>query len=215
MNKKHLMAGLTIALVLLSGSAFADMYPRTVIDTITYWNGLGQAWEDGDLVKTENLDILEGFPCTYTHDLNQEVSYGNGEYVSDAFLELDFTNFKNDTFTYQVKIFGIPVTYTGYEEDWGLEDYVTVAFLEDGSIVNLEEVDDETDIQSIMDLNVGIINDDGMLDVTVSVANHACGPALISLQSSTLEATVVPVPGAVLLGMLGLGAAGVRLRKHA
>jgi len=30
-----------------------------------------------------------------------------------------------------------------------------------------------------------------------------------------VEGTVVPVPGAVLLGILGLGVAGVKLRKHA
>ncbi|MHC4168605.1 MAG: PEP-CTERM sorting domain-containing protein [Planctomycetota bacterium] len=29
------------------------------------------------------------------------------------------------------------------------------------------------------------------------------------------DATMVPVPGAVLLGMLGLGVAGVKLRKRA
>jgi len=33
--------------------------------------------------------------------------------------------------------------------------------------------------------------------------------------TGTMDLTVVPVPGAVLLGILGLGAVGVKLRKHA
>jgi len=63
------------------------------------------------------------------------------------------------------------------------------------------------------------INDgsgDGILDVTVKVWNPT-GVATAWLDHSVLygDLVVVPVPGAVLLGILGLGAAVVKLRKRA
>lgn len=54
----------------------------------------------------------------------------------------------------------------------------------------------------------------GITSITVDVwpktTNNLTGWAL-----DNLEYTVVPVPGAVLLGILGLGAAGIKLRKFA
>jgi hypothetical protein len=47
------------------------------------------------------------------------------------------------------------------------------------------------------------------------VITHPANPVTGLVTSFNMESTVVPVPGAVLLGMLGLGAAGLKLRRFA
>lgn len=52
---------------------------------------------------------------------------------------------------------------------------------------------------------------DGLRDGVIVVGIHA--QAFADGGSASYIASVVPVPGAVLLGMLGIGAAGMRLRR--
>ena len=67
------------------------------------------------------------------------------------------------------------------------------------------------------------LNDDGMLSVEVTIDDTPLGcfggwingEADVYLVQSELTGTYVPVPGAVLLGMLGLSVVGVKLRKRA
>jgi hypothetical protein len=199
----------------MSGSALADMTPRVETDVIDDWSVLG--------ITVDARPIVEGSPFVYTHDLTDQVKYGIGEYVTDATLTLDFTDMGADgvsvptewTWSWDVWAF-VPTEWEWLpDEEFGFGEYVTVALLGNGTVVDLGEIDDDTDVQSIVDLNVALINDDGKLDVAVSVSNRNLGWGTIALDCSTLTASVVPVPGAVLLGMLGLSAAGLRLRKRA
>ena len=66
---------------------------------------------------------------------------------------------------------------------------------------------------------VAYLNDDGLLDVKIDVYDnefgYPTGDIYFDLSTLSGEFTVVPVPAAVLLGLLGLGAAGIKLRRHA
>ena len=55
---------------------------------------------------------------------------------------------------------------------------------------------------------------DGKLDITVKATkgDFYFNKSLLSVESDYVP---IPVPGALLLGMLGLSAAGIKLRKHA
>jgi hypothetical protein len=68
-------------------------------------------------------------------------------------------------------------------------------------------------------LTTGSANFDFDIDVSPGyVVDYVVGPGSSSNGSydrAYIETTITPVPGAVLLGILGLGAAGVRLRKLA
>jgi hypothetical protein len=63
-------------------------------------------------------------------------------------------------------------------------------------------------------VNASLLNDDGILGVRIKVYNSN-GTGDVYLTSSTLTGEFVPVPAAVVLGMLGLGVAGLRLRRFA
>jgi len=213
MNRKYAVGGIVIAVItIMSGSAWADM---TFEDKIDYWNGAGDPWEPGDVFKFDSVGILEGCPLSYVHDLTDDVDFGAGYEVVDATLELDFTNFGDDPVTKWKLTWQGLVSYTVPESQTLLEEWV-VAFLEDGTVADLGEIDEDSDVHSIAVLDVSAINDDGLFGVEISVSNHACGLGFVSLDHSILSGTAcqVPVPGAALLGLLGLSAAGIKLRKR-
>jgi len=83
----------------------------------------------------------------------------------------------------------------------------------DGS--NIGSIGEVDEIVYCVDIDPLLVNDDGVLGVEIAVCNDL-GTANATLVSSVLsgEFEAVPVPGAVLLGILGLSLAGVKLRKY-
>jgi len=148
--------------------------------------------------------ITHGNTVSYTHDLNQEVNFLAGESVTNATLSLDFTNDTTDDHFWIL---------------WDFRETARVAFDGNGWI-SLGEVDDG--VYPVI-LDIAWLNDNGLLDVKVKVANDL-GTASAWLDASTLSGTAitgvpgtntspVPEPGTMLLLGSGLLAVAFAARK--
>jgi len=124
-------------------------------------------------------------PLFYTHHL----TVNPGEQLGDGTLTLGFIDDDPDR-SYFSKEYVLVTTYGG---GWDIQ-------------LAAGEVDGPVDLSVDSTLL-----DTGELDVAIGVSIGQD----VQLDYSTLSANVVPVPGAVLLGMLGLSAAGIKLRKRA
>ena len=174
--------------LLFSGVGFANATTYNFEDMIDTWGvfNVDAAW------------IGQDYPLTYTHDINDSVNFAAGDYVTDAWLELDFTNDSTDDFG--SKLFGII--------KWDFREYATLGF--DGtSWVNIGEVDNAA--YSLI-LDIDWLNDDGLLDVTLSISNPL-GTATAWLDHSKLSGTAATVPEPGTLILLGAGLAGLAIYR--
>jgi hypothetical protein len=208
---KKLSIALVVAALVALTAATASADPYNFEDMIDGWSySSSEGWyPDPDAPSNSSAWIFEGSPLSYQHDITDSVDFGAGHKVTAASLELDFTNDgTDDVFEFMGTVF------------WDYREYAKIGF--DGN--GLEDItdfpdDDLDDGQYMLVLNIDWLNDDGLLDVTIDVYNDfggvLGGTATAYLDHSRLYGTaVVPVPGAVLLGVLGLSAAGIKLRKN-
>jgi hypothetical protein len=164
-------------------------------DTIDKWG------DDGALEWAH----IPNYPNThdYQHDINDEVDFANGDLVTKAYLALDFDWDFTDS---------IGVAHIGqcnYTIAWDNTEFSWIQF-DDSGWKFVDEVDNDEEF-----LTVGIdwLNDDGLLDVSLTVVNWLWN-ANAWLDSSTLfgvaeTGSPSPVPEPSTMILLGMGVVGI------
>ncbi len=208
MKKLNIALIVAALLALTAATASADLWddydaqPNQFVDRIEYWTLGGEP--GGNLDSTP---ITENDPLIYTHTIT-EFDIPEEYLVTEARLNLDFSN--PDGL--------LNLEGDGFDLDGGwfwnpYDNREFVRFAYNGSAwVELGEDDGE---QYDLYLDLGLLNTDGSITVTVGVWNQL-GTGDVWLDHSIFYGTVeaVPVPGAALLGVLGLSAAGMKLRRR-
>jgi hypothetical protein len=191
----------------MAGGAMADPYSQTIDFTSSsnpYWNGTwdspahGKYITEGSWLTHHPYSYLDNDPFNYTHDVTSLLA--PGDTITSANLTLDFYDDDSDSGRH------------------AKTEYVRLSF--DGVTWNNLG---ETDTGTAGPFSVLACLTDRILNVSVNLYGSQDYSEDIYLKSSTLsgdftpyqEPPRVPVPAAVVIGMLGLGTAGIRLRRFA
>ena len=209
--KKLLCTGVCVVLVAMAGNAGAYMFN----DMIDWWNASGTEYGESWSMDTfwDSVRLTENDSLYYMHDISDDVDFANGDLVTSATLELDFTNDFYDGAIY------IPTSWLrGYWSDQ--TEYISYSYSGSGGWEELGEVDNG---QYDIGLDVSFINDsNGSLYVLLSVSNYDDGNTDAWLDHSRLygeavaagETAPVPEPATMILFGTGLvGIAGVCMRR--
>lgn len=163
-------------------------------DTIDNWGG-DDVW---GRVK------IPQYPGTYDyqHDLNDDVDFAQGDLVTSAYLALDFDWDYSDSL-------GFKSTHYGYTIAWDNTEFSFVQF-DDSGWQFVDEVDNSVEF---LTLAIDWLNDDGFLDVSLTVLNFM-GNATAWLDRSTLfgiaqTGSPAPVPEPSTIILVGMGIAGI------
>jgi len=227
---------LMVVVGLVAGQAFADPYELTK-EAAALMGQVGVSSGDDCTIKYVGynpggpLDKIGG-PWAYnyyggstageTYGMQYEVGFV-GELVDNdnskmAYVRIGFGN-NFDAFLAQLTTAGLPLSYTGFvvptsndnQQNWQYQLwYKTTAgvYVDQNNLVGISPKGgtDELTWDWVNDLDLTTIADLGfMLQLDFSTLDGG---------SDVFHTSVVPVPGAVLLGMLGLSAAGLKLRKR-
>jgi hypothetical protein len=195
MMKRVLLS--SVLTLLLAGAAMANPYSQTIDFTSSnstvnpYWSSSnGDSHTNGKYIEERN-----GTDFSFTHDLTSLI--GASDTITSANLALYFVDTENDSSVV-----------------WWKNEDLNINF-------------DNTSWQSLGEVDTGTKS----FDVLARVADRVLSVALnftsdyqdIYLKTSTLSGAytpyqdppVTPVPAAFLIGVLGLGTAGLKLRRFA
>ncbi|HPC96633.1 MAG TPA: hypothetical protein PLU87_16935 [Sedimentisphaerales bacterium] len=215
--KKCSIAVVTMLIALIGGSVSADVTPSLVVSGNEFVHTMdfhtGFHWWGGYIETADYITIGNHANIEYTHDLNagpHGLDIPNTHRVTDAALSLTFGDDEGDSHGW---FFG----YYDYREFVKLA-YDGVTWFDITDVSNGQDVDSGT-YSTVLAIDWLT---DGKLNVQLDIWNPL-GNADLRLYSSTLsghfedvpaDAPHAPVPGAALLGMLGLGVAGTKLRRR-
>jgi hypothetical protein len=209
--KKLGVLSLAFVLVLaMSGVGAAASY---------YFSDTIDSWGSDDVFGRVRIPNYPG-TYDYQHDITDDVDFAAGDLVTNAYLALDFDWDFSDSI-------GIYSTHCNYTIAWDNTEYSFIQF-DDSGWQFVDEVDNSYEF-----LTVGIdwLNDDGLLDVSLTVLNYL-GTASAWLDSSTLfgwadtgsgSTAPIPEPGTMILlgmGVMSIAAPGRKtffknkLRRH-
>ena len=166
--------------------------------TSTGWGSMGWGYAEADLypLAAGDLSGYDGIQFTFENANNSdwEVNiYMNTGYTDSPWLQTD--GFYQNGWTKIAPFSSAVVTL-----DFSAADYWLAGVSQGTAAV----------------ANLGYVTNLGF-QIGATLENPLVGPPLTGnpSNSDTYHMNVVPVPGAVLLGMLGLSLAGIKLRKHA
>lgn len=206
-----------MVLGLIAGPASAAMYTLTqayalTLDDVAYSDAGGFSFMPSDSPTTNNITYNGGGP------MQEEVGFFGGldDTNSDGYawvkmgdpgadLNLDLSSYSQ---------YWLPVANDD-QDRWDVRLYLTTAGGGE-SVSDWVELNPVSDYDFVWDIG-GIGDLANVVDIGFYIRGHLVGPGVTGYPSDpdAYHVSVVPVPAGVILGVLGLGVVGWKLRRFA